>query len=201
MPKIAIDVVLLPDSSMTGQAVDISRRLSKKSNGKILLNKETCLPHISLAMGVIDRDDTPHVSGILRDLSARFTVFNLLAESFRAEKIPSGETVSMFVIEKSPALQSLHETVMDDLAKFLSYDVSTSMLFSPPPVEEISLYWIKSYATKSSFNNFNPHITLGFGELPDIRTPIAFTASHLALCHLGNYCTCRRTLFSQTLTR
>lgn len=199
MPKIAIDIVLLPDRAMTDHAVALSSKLSKKFNDKILLNKETCLPHISLAMGVIESGDMPEVIKIIQDIGSRFHIFNLTAKSFKGEKIPSGDIVSQFVVEISAELQSLHEVVINSLSSFLSYDVSTDMLFSPPPVEEISLFWIKNYAAKSSFRNFNPHITIGFGELAGVKTPVEFTASRIAVCHLGNYCTCRKVLFSVAL--
>ncbi len=39
---------------------------------------------------------------------------------------------------------------------------------------------------------------IGIGEVENeicgIEFPIQFTASKLALCHLGNYCTCRKIL-------
>jgi len=194
--KIAIDIVLLPDEPMTNRAVEVSERQSQKFNDKIVLHKEKCLPHISLAMGAIEENDLPEVNRILQEIASQFSLFKLTADSYRGNKIPSGETVSEFTVEKTSDLQTLHEMVMTKLKPFLSYDISVDMVFSPPTVEEITLYWIKNYAEKSSFENFKPHITVGFGELGDVSAPIAFTASTLALCHLGNYCTCRKVLFS-----
>jgi 2'-5' RNA ligase len=201
MSKIAIDVVLLPDNSMTNQAVGISRRQFKKFSGKIILNKENCLPHISLAMGGIKESDLQKVTKTLQDIASKFHTFELIADTYHDNTIPSKEIVSEFIIKKAPELQSLHEIVMTKLKPFLLYDISINTVFSPPAVEEITLCWIKNYAKKSSFNNFNPHITIGFRKLDDINAPINFTASTLALCHLGNYCTCRKILFSKNLNR
>ena len=47
--------------------------------------------------------------------------------------------------------------------------------------------------------NCLPHITIGYGELSHFLFPEEFTASKLALCHLGNHCTCRRVLASFAL--
>jgi hypothetical protein len=65
------------------------------------------------------------------------------------------------------------------------------------------LAWIKSYPEKSSFERFSPHITIGYGEINDYSFPpqgvlrtMKFAVSRLALCHLGNHCTCRRILAS-----
>lgn len=199
MPKIAIDAVLLPDESMANQAIKLSERQSKKFNDKIILHKEKCLPHISLAMGAIEKSNLPEANKIIKGIASGFRMFKLNADSYHGNKIPSGDTVSEFTIEKTSALQSLHEMIMTEFKRFLTYDVSIDMVFSPPTVEEITLYWIKNYAEKSSFENFRPHITIGFGALDNINTPIEFTASRLAICHLGNLCTCRKILFSAKL--
>lgn len=201
MSKIAIDVVLFPDESMTNQAIAVSQQQSKKFNDKIVLNKENCLPHISLAMGAIEESDLPKVKKNLQKIASQFQTLKLTADSYHDEKIPSGEIVSEFTIEKIAKLQSLHEIIMTEFWPFLTYDVSINMVFCPPPAEEITLYWIKNYAHKTSFKKFKPHITVGFGELDNVNTPIIFTASTLALCHLGNYCTRRKILFSTKLEK
>jgi hypothetical protein len=63
------------------------------------------------------------------------------------------------------------------------------MCYSPPAVVEKTLYWINK---RSSFNDYSPHITLGISKLKGKAVDINFTASKIAICHLGNYCTCRR---------
>lgn len=71
------------------------------------------------------------------------------------------------------------------------------MIYALPnqQVEEVTMYWIKNYPKESSFEKFSPHITIGFGEVEGetcgIKFPLRFSVSKLALCHLGNYCTCR----------
>ena len=50
MAKIAVDVVLLPSEEMMDKAIEINRELLKRFDNKIILNKENCLPHISLAI-------------------------------------------------------------------------------------------------------------------------------------------------------
>jgi hypothetical protein len=69
------------------------------------------------------------------------------------------------------------------------------MVYGGRPVES-TLQWIRDYPENSSFENFFPHITIGYGQMENISSPIEFTASALALCHLGNHCTCRDVLIS-----
>ena len=66
MAKIAIDVVLLPSEAMTNKAIEANRRLLDK---RIVLDKEGCLPHISLAMGCIEEDEIGEIEGILCEIA------------------------------------------------------------------------------------------------------------------------------------
>lgn len=199
MARIAVDVVLLPSDEMTDYAIEVNRGLLKTFDNKIILDRENCLPHISLAMGCIDEKDIPDIEKILRDIAKQHSFRELRVVDIYAETIPTGKKVSGFEIEKTKELQLLHEEVMQRLTPYFTYDVTTAMLFSPPEVEQATLFWIKNYPEKSSFENFSPHITIGFGETDKVKVPIKFAASKLALCHLGNHCTCRKVLVSTEL--
>jgi 2'-5' RNA ligase len=194
MSKIAIDVVLLPSESMTEKAIEVNQKLLQRYSDKIILNKINCFPHTSLCMGVIDENDIPIISKLLSEIGKQFSALNLTATDLSSHTIPTGDKVAGFRIQTTEKLQLLHELIMKKLSQFLTYDVSTDMLFTPPAIEEVTFHWIKNYHNKSSFDKYRPHITLGFGEITDIKLPIQFTSSKLALCQLGNYCTCRKIL-------
>jgi 2'-5' RNA ligase len=200
MTRIARDIVLLPSAIMMERAIEINEELLKENEDKIMLHQEKCLPHISLCMGCIDEDKIPEIKNILDEISTEFSPFNLQAIDLEAEIIPTGKKVSSLVIKNKDKLQKLHETIMKKLWNYLSYDVEISMLFNPPEVEEVTLYWIKNYA--NYYYNpslFHPHITVGFGETAQFQMPIDFTASQIALCQLGNYCTCRKVIISSDI--
>lgn len=195
MTKIAIDVILLPSEEMVDKAIEINKELLRSFENKIILDKQKCLPHISLCMGCIEKEKISEVKEILEDIAKEFSTFNLTAEGIKTDVIPTGKKVSELHIKNIEALQKLHETVMRRLWKYLNYDVKIPMLYNPPEVEEITLYWIKNYAKKyDDPSTFYPHITVGFGETNKFKFPIEFTASKLAICQLGNYCTCRKVI-------
>lgn len=201
MAKIAIDVVLLPSKKMMNKAIEINKELLKNHEDKIILDKEKCSPHISLCMGCIEEDKIPEIKLILNKISTEFSEFNLQAIELKADIIPTGKKISGLHIKNIDELQKLHETIMKRLWKYLSYDVEISMLFNPPEIKEVTLYWIKNYAKK--YDNplsFHPHITVGFGETNKFQLPINFTTSKIALCQLGNYCTCRKVIISSDLS-
>jgi len=200
MVKIAIDIVLLPSDEIMDKVVAMSNDLFKETNNDtIILNKKDCLPHVSLAMGCINEGDLPKIEKILKDISSRFKPFNLKFTKVDFVTTPKGETVSGLSIEKTSKLQELHEKIMDKLTKYFTENVTISALYPKPKPEETTLFWINGFRDKSSFENFSPHITIGFGELKNINFPIIGNTKKLAICHLGNYCTCRKVLASINL--
>lgn len=200
MSRIAVDTVLLPDEVMTDRVIIANRKLVERFGRKIVLDKQKCLPHISLAMGCIDERDIVAIEKVLGEIAARMSLGQLNISSIFTSTSSTGEKVSVFVVGKTASLQKLHETVMNKLGRFFSYNVTEKMLYGDEDIAETTLDWIRNYPEKASFENFRPHITIGYGELTiEERFPIAFRALQLALCHLGNHCTCRRVLVAVDL--
>jgi hypothetical protein len=191
MAKIAVDVVLLPSQEMSDRAIEANRKLLKQRAGGITLDKESCLPHVSLAMGGMDERDTAN----------NYAPGPLTVMGVHTETDLAGEEISMFLIKKTRRLQSLHEAVMRRLSRHFSYDVTADMVLYPPAASPSTLAWINDYPEKSSFENFFPHITIGYGRVDKFPFPVEFSASQLALCHLGNFCTCRKVLATTELRR
>jgi len=196
MEKIAVDAVLLPSDEIAARAIEANRELQKQCPGGIILDRETCLPHISLAMGCINHGDIASIGGILRELAEKNHPSELISVGIHVGTNAAGEKVSSLKLERTETLQSLHEEVMRGLEPYFSHDVTAEMVLSPPQACESTLRWIREFPEKSSFQRFFPHITLGYGQLADFTFPAEFDAQKLALCHLGNHCTCRKILTS-----
>ena len=196
MAKIAVDVVLLPSETMMDNVIAANKELLKRFDERIVLDKESCLPHISLAMGCIDEKDAADIGEVLAAIAEQYTPGELRVIGLNIATNSSGEKVSAFVIERTKPIQSLHEEIMQRLAPHFSYDVTADMVFGSAEVGPTSLMWIKNYPEKSSFAHFLPHITIGYGQLENAAPAMKFTASRLALCRLGNHCTCRKILVS-----
>jgi len=199
MAEIAVDAVLLPSEEMVDKAIAANKELQKQCAEKIILDKESCLPHISLAMGCIDERDIADIEKVLQTIAKQNSLGRLSAIGIHTSENSAGEQVSVIQIERTEALQSLHEEVLRRLEPYFNYDVTVDMVLSPPMAGESTLAWIKDYPEKSSFEKFSPHITIGYGEINDYSFPIEFAVSKLALCHLGNHCTCRKILASAEL--
>jgi len=199
MGRIAVDVVLLPDETMADKAVEANAELVKRFGSEIVLHKEHCLPHISLAMGCIDERDVTAIEKILAEVSERYAIRELKIIGIHTSTNTSGETVSAFEVEKTKELQILHEKIMEQVQPFFSNVVTGDMIYGAEEVARTTLEWIESYREKASYAGFFPHITIGYGNAGEQGFPIKFAVSKLALCHLGNHCTCRKVLVSVEL--
>ena len=194
MAKIAVDVVLLPSEEVTNQAIEANKVLLKQYADRIVLDKEKCLPHISLAMGCMDERDISNIEKILQSIAEKYNPGQLSVIGINTGTNSLGEKVSAFEVKKTERLLSLHKQVMRRTTPYLSYDVTAEMVIWPPMPCESTLPWIRNYPEKSAFENYFPHITIGYGQVDDFSFTAEFTASKLALCHLGNHCTCRKVL-------
>ena len=195
MTKIAIDIVLLPSEEVMDKAISANRELLTQNPDKIILNKENCMPHISLAMGCISQSQISDAEEILSSIAENYINETLKFIGFSTSTNSIGEKVTVAIIEKTKLLQSLHEEIMTKLAQYLSYDIIENMLLSEK-VDESTLLWIKNFPENSSFKKYYPHITLGYGQLENFTFPDNCEVSKLAICHLGNHCTCRKILAS-----
>ena len=199
MAKIAVDVILLPLKEMTNQVIEANKGLLKQYADRIILDKENCLPHISLAMGCMDERDITDIEKILNTIAENYNPGQLSAIGINTGTNSLGEKVTAVEIKKTERLLSLHKEVMRRMMPYFSYNVAAEMVLSPPKACESTLLWIRNYPEKSAFENFFPHITIGYGQVDDFSFTAEFTASKLALCHLGNHCTCRKVLAAAEL--
>ena len=198
MGKKAVDVVLLPCEAMTNMAIAANAELAARFGKRIVLSTEDCLPHISLAMGCIEDGDVGQMGKVLRQIADKYAPRHLKIIGVQRTTNFSGEMVSVFTVEKSERLERLHEKVMAELERFFGYDVTVDMI-AGGRADNSTIGWIKNYPANSSYANFSPHITIGYGRFKGGSFPIEFGVSQLALCHLGNHCTCRRILVAAEL--
>src|ERR1039458_4224790 len=112
MPKIAVDIALLPSKEIMDKAIEINRQAADES---IALGKIDCLPHITLCMGVLEEKDLPKVNEIIASITAGLQKVNLKIRALNNERLE-------FLIEKNADLQHLHEKIMTSLEPYLSYD-------------------------------------------------------------------------------
>ena len=194
MKKIAIGIVLLPSKEIIDKAVQINRELIKNTPENIVLDKENCVPHISLCMAVIDESDLEKLKNSLKNALNQFNTFKLKIVKLKSKINPRGQISNSFEIEHNEKLQKLHETVMREMDTFFQGDVLEEYFISPPEIKSPTTRWVGEYIETSAFDRFKPHISLGFGKFGKNIAPFSFTTSKIVVFQLGDYCTCRKKL-------
>jgi len=158
------------------------------------LGKADFLPHLTLAMGVMDETDLENVAAKLAEIAKRFKPLELQVTGIRNDDV---HNCALFEIAKSAQLQSLHVELMKNLALFFSYEVSNEYIRGGDATQP-SLNYCADFVKRYAFENYYPHITLGKGKTEDVA-PFAFTATKLAVCHMGRNNTCRKGLYAVEL--
>lgn len=196
---IAGDIVLLPSQEVMEAALRLNQALRQRFEPKIVLNMNDCLPHLSLAMGCLREEEVPAVANLLEEIGAQFPPIGLEWTEIRAGALATGESVSTLAAARTAELQRLHERVIDRTAPYFRFEATAAAFAGFPSVEPTSVDWVNAYRTAASFERFSPHTTLGIGTVESAPLPLSSDAGRLALCHLGNYCTCRTILFETAL--
>ena len=192
MDILAVDVVLLPPPDITDRIVSLTKHLPAAANR---LNTTVCLPHISLNMGLLKSSDLAKVKGLLSPFAEQAKELFITLTKVESFTVSGNKQFSELRVDLTPQLKQLHTGIIKTFETILTREgVKIDMFASPPSVAADSTYWVTHYLENSSFDRFNPHITLGEGTIDDITEPIKFSGCQLVLCHLGTYCTCRKIL-------
>jgi 2'-5' RNA ligase len=191
----AVDVILLPPPDVMEKAMDMNAAIQEAGSLDIALDREKCLPHITIAMGCVKEEDIPRLVGILSGIAGSFAPIKL-------EAVASNGGRAWIRLVKTRDIELLHEIVMIRLSPFFNYKVSPEMIYrkNGREIHDLTMDYIRSFPISSSFENFTPHITVGTGEMDLEVKPFSFVCAELALCHLGDFCTCRNVLSSHRLS-
>ncbi len=195
----AVDVVLLPDEEIMIKLIEL---INYSADSVIELDTHSYLPHISLAMGVMEDERLEDAANLLKRLSQRYKAISLTVSQVNSPTVANGKKISEAIVDANEQLTQLHLDIMEQFRPILTHDnVTTSMFVQEPMVDEISTTWVQHYYDKRQPTDFHPHVTLGQGAVKEPETPIQFSAYRLALCHLGSYCTCRKILSESNLSQ
>lgn len=200
MSKIAVDIALLPPEEIVDLAISANKSVTDP-RCVFRLGKEEVLPHITLVQGVMDSEKQGDMGNILRNIAEQETSLDLRLSGTSRGVSKDGYPGVVFSITPTEELSRLHQVAIQKLEGLLTNDATEEMFFNPP-IRIHSVQWVRDFQEKHSLQNFDPHITISVGGEPKVeqKFPIPFTASRLAICHLGNGNTCRKILAEFTLT-
>lgn len=199
MSKIAIDVVLIPEQKMIEQAMRLNRELLQKYPKEIILGSQINMPHISLCMGGIVKDELPQIIKCIEIISNIFAPINFQGK-ISIQEAPDRDSITWLELDKNDTIQQLQKVIMEDLSNYLNYDIEKYMFADAHEIEDQTVLYVKHYS--KFYKNpslFRPHITLGVGSLVKNNKSFSFSSSELAIFRLGSHCTCREFLYKTNL--
>ncbi len=184
----AVDIVLIPPNNLIDYALELNSRLESR---ELILSRKKAMPHISLAMAVIDPNNEKELASKLATLAPKYQNIELEIDHVFYSQTDN-ELVSGIGIKRSNHLIDLHQDAITLLKPYaLAVDENDKSVFANN--DQINYpqaaHWPLNYLSKYSRNNFDPHITIGFGDIKAVEKQ-SFQAQSLSLYHLGPYCTC-----------
>jgi hypothetical protein len=194
---VAVDVVLLPPGPIMDMTISANRTLlAGNPDGGIRLDRENCLPHISVAMLPVRREDIPGIVAKVGRIAGQCSPMAMTVDAVAKHRSSTGETVSVLHILRPEILQLFHKTVMNAVKPYSAPAAGPEIFFEE--VSGPSVDCLLRFQKTSVYERYSPHITLGFGDLPElipgIDFPVRFEVTRGAVCHLGAHCTCRQVL-------
>ena len=191
----AIDFVLLPSEKDIRDVIGLNRSLIQPSDRQITLSPDGNLPHLSLLMGGLPLNRLELATKELKSLAEPLRKIIL-----RIDKIACRNDCSSLTFENGRDLQPLHEILLTTYGEMLEKEVQREMFNNSTAISESSVTYVNSYRQQSIREHFWPHITLGYGKLPDhVSIPKAITLDKIGIYQLGNHCTCEKKIFTITL--
>lgn len=201
MNKIAVDIILVPPDEIIQLAIAINHSLPETVAENHVLDTVTAIPHITVLMGLVSKEQLPIVYKKLESIAKQFSPLLLKITSLETLNDSDGNPFCWLEIEKSSELQALHENVFRELRPIFSYDAQKEMFYMPPDIDEVPKFWQEGVAENNVIEKYTPHITLGRGASTSKISPKNFIATEFALGHIGNHGTCRDILWSTHLKK
>lgn len=202
MKKYAIDVVLLPPKKITDWCVKVSKKYSHLDKHPFPLNPKDNLPHVSLYMGVISGNNLLKLTKRLDKILVGVRPIKIKPTKLKIFQVV-GEPMYSMTIGRSKKLHQLHEKILGVSVSITNHRPTNKMYLKKPGdyFDPKTPNHLINFLIKSSYKNYNPHITLRTGKAVAKKLPDPFLASTLAICHMGNRSTSRKILYQYNLKK
>jgi 2'-5' RNA ligase len=204
-PVTAVDVLLLPDATMIEHAKAANARLCKNYPAGFALDA-THHPHITLLQRYVRTEELDAVYAAVRRVldKERPRGWQLEATGYYYLNF-NNMGLAGIVIKPTPQLRRLQQEVIDAVALYTVPDGTSAAYVTTrdaPDVNAPTLQYVKTFVPERNSKNFNPHVTIGIGQLDFVskmkNAPFRvfkFRVSGAAVFHLGNFGTAQKKLW------
>ena len=184
----AVDIVLLPPPELRAASIALNRALQGPAARELQLASDGLLPHITLAMGIVELREREALCNRVATLADAEPVF-LSGARIHLRDRHSNPTLTSIALDNTPALHQLHLGAMMCLATEQPAP-SATMFDERWPIAQGTVDYVGNFAEEAAGGNYWPHITIGYGKPASTVTLPESTATGLAVVQLSNHCTC-----------
>ena len=205
-PLTAIDVLLLPDAAMLDVAQRDNARLRQNYPASFALDA-THRPHISLLQRyVVSKDLDKVYAAVARVLERERPIgWQLTANGYYYLDF-NNTALAGIVIQPTPELRRLQQEIVDAVAPYTRPNGTAAAYVNTPTAPGINLPtldYVNAFVPQRTGKNFNPHVTIGVGQIPFVQQMKAapfptfkFKIAGSAVFHLGNFGTAAKELWA-----
>ncbi|MFN7737844.1 MAG: 2'-5' RNA ligase family protein [Pirellula sp.] len=205
----AIDVLLLPDSTMVKLAKEANDQLREVYPEGFALDA-THRPHITLLQRYVRTKDLDSVYTAVKQVFNREQPYGWELEATGYYYLNFDNTgLAGIVIRPTPQLLKLQQAVIEAVAPYAEPNgTAAAYVTSPenPDINEPTLNYVNTFIPERNGVNFNPHVTVGVGPLDFVEKMKAapfnktkFTVAGAAVFQLGDNGTAQKQLWAWSI--
>ncbi len=203
-PVIAIDIALEPDATMIQHAQADNARLLKVFPKGFALDA-THHPHVTMLQTFVRTADLDKVYAAVNKVLADEKPASWKLKAFKYYYIPSPPIgLAGIVVEPTADLRRLQQKIIDAVAPLTVKTGNPAAFMSTEngrDIQKFLLVYVANFAKIAAGKKFNPHVTIGVGTIPYLKTMLAepfeaFTFSPVgaSVYQLGSFGTARKEL-------
>jgi hypothetical protein len=201
----AIDVLLLPDQTMVKHAQAANARLRKNYPQGFALDA-THHPHITLLQRYVRTKDLDAVYAAVQKVLNREhpAGWELEATGYYFLNF-NNMGLAGIIIEPTPKLLRLQQAIIEAVTPYTEPKGTAAAYVTTPEHPDINaptLQYVNTFIPERIGKNYNPHVTIGVGQLDFVQKMKAAPFEHFhfkvagaAIFHLGNYGTAQKRLW------
>lgn len=187
----AINIALMPSLESRTLLMDCSHQLDL-AGGQGLLRSDHAEPHITLWMGLVNDEDLKEVLSWIRSFDLKIILHeNQLVHTAKADKT---ELIHL-TFEDSDLIGYLHRSIRERMELMKASQQASTEMFSGDVISESSIHYSSAFHENHSLSNFQPHVTIGYGKIPEIVLG-DLTFDKVSVYQMGNHCTCAKNLLN-----
>ncbi|HEY7641073.1 MAG TPA: DUF2891 family protein [Steroidobacteraceae bacterium] len=203
---VAINVLLLPDQSMSRRAKEINGQLRQSYPQGFALDASH-VPHISILHRYVSAETLPQVFAAVEQVATKHSPVGVTLTASGLESSPwEGHQVTSIKVQKTPELSALQDELVAALRPYAVESGGADAFVTTggeTAVGDQTIDYVRTFVEKQTGENFKPHITAGISDSPPASDfkPMQFKVAALVVYQLGNVGTARKELWRSSSGR